>query len=318
VKSRLTISLTGGLGNQLFQLAAGLALRGRKQLVITSVFGNPRLNVNMEPELLSFRIPEDIELTSTSSAPYFLKKVSGYLLRIGVRPRKFEKIYFFSKLIKLLGSFLFTFYFKSPTFVKFSKGIGYHTFHSIKGNSLLFGYFQSYQWVATDEVKKQMMELVPKYNSPAVNEYELLAELEKPLVVHVRLGDYLNEKGFGNLPSSYYNDAITKALGMASFGSLWLFSDDVKEAKKILPSNITLPIRVIGQVQNSTALTFQIMRLGHGFVIANSTFSWWAAYLRFNLDAKIIAPAPWFRDFPEPIALIPNEWLRVDAKFPVF
>jgi len=318
VKSRLTISLTGGLGNQLFQLAAGLALRGSKQLVVTPVFGNPRLNAHMEPELLSFQIPKNIKLTSANSAPYFLKKVSGYLLRIGVNPRKFEKIYFFRKLIKLFGSFLFTFYFKSPTFVKFSTGTGYYSFHSIRGNSLLFGYFQSYKWVATDEVKKQMMELVPKGNSPEVNNYELLAESEKPLVVHVRLGDYLNEKGFGNLPSSYYNEAITKALRMASFGSLWLFSDDVNEAKKILPSNITLPIRVISQVQNSTALTFQVMRLGHGFVIANSTFSWWAAYLRFNLDAKIIAPTPWFRDFPEPIALIPNEWFRVDARFPVF
>jgi len=82
-------------------------------------------------------------------------------------------------------------------------------------------------------------------------------------------------------------------------------------ARNFLPADLVLPIRLVGQVNNSTALTFEIMRLGYGYVIANSTFSWWAAYLSRNLNSSVVSPDPWFTGIPEPTYLIPKGWKRI-------
>jgi hypothetical protein len=56
------------------------------------------------------------------------------------------------------------------------------------------------------------------------------------------------------------------------------------------------------------------MRLGHGFVIANSSFSFWGAMLaNRSEDIDVVAPEPWFSGMPEPRDLIPPNWLREKA-----
>ena len=82
-------------------------------------------------------------------------------------------------------------------------------------------------------------------------------------------------------------------------------------AREFLPKDCGLPIRMIDQVNGSTALTFEIMRLGYGYVLANSTFSWWAAYLTRNLEVEVVAPEPWFIGHPDPDLLIPRDWHRI-------
>jgi hypothetical protein len=60
----------------------------------------------------------------------------------------------------------------------------------------------------------------------------------------------------------------------------------------------------------STIETLEVMTHGSGFVIANSSFSWWGATLRQKVEAPVCAPAPWFRNIVEPLDIRPENWLN--------
>jgi len=193
--------------------------------------------------------------------------------------------------------------------------LGFSSIKHLKNQNLFFGYFQSYIWVDDPKIKAEMMSLDLKTPCQQISIYSELSRVEKPLIVHVRLGDYLFEKDFGIPSPKYYSSAITKALSLGTFHSIWLFSDSLEEARRYLPNELSVKIRKFHSVEFSTSLSFQIMRLGYGYVIANSTFSWWAAYLTRSQGAPVIAPDPWFKSIPQPKLLIPTSWILEKSEF---
>jgi len=313
VKNKITLSLTGGLGNQLFQLSAGLKISAGGQLNISTIYGKPRQNKEGRAEIFSFSLPGRVKNDSHKSAPWLVNKIAGYLLRIGIAPRGLEKFKFLLTLIRITITIVFNIFLKEMTSIIYAKNIGYTELKVKKGNSLIFGYFQSYRWAIDPNVKKEMMAIHVSEHADIVLEYSKLAEIEKPLIVHVRLGDYLNEKDFGIPSVSYYTKGIEHVLSFNKCSTIWLFSDDVELAKSFISEENNLPIRVFGQICDSTAVTFEVMRLGFGYVVANSTFSWWAAFLSKNSDVEVVAPDPWFAGINEPVDLIPINWKRMNS-----
>jgi hypothetical protein len=97
-----------------------------------------------------------------------------------------------------------------------------------------------------------------------------------------------------------------------SFTDIWVFSDEIELAKEKIPEIYLDRVRWIENVDNSSAASLDAMRLGHGYVIANSTFSWWGAMLSVNTEAPVVAPKKWFRNAPDPVDLIPDSWIRFD------
>ena len=312
-KSKVFISLTGGLGNQLFQLAAGLNLAKGSDLYLKISFGKPRKNNKGEIELSSFTLPDNVFVENTDKAPYFIAKIAGYLLRVGVAPRFIEKYELISKVIVGLSNIPLSIYLKERVSVVYSKNLGYSRINLKNKTNLVFGYFQTCYWVENPNVKNIMMNLMLRENVQDLELYKILADVEKPLIVHVRLGDYILEDNFGTLSEGYYRQSIEQILESGKCKSIWLFSDEIEKSEKLLPSDVNVPIRLFGDLNQSTAVTFQIMRLGHGYVIANSTFSWWAAYLAINQNVQIICPKPWFKGMSEPIGLIPTNWHRIEG-----
>jgi hypothetical protein len=310
-KTKIYISLTGGLGNQLFQLAAGLNLANGEDLYLNAAFGKPRKNSRGEPELLSFTLPDNVSFAISNNAPWFISKIAGYLLRVGVAPRGIEKYQIASRLIVVICSVPLSIFLKQRVSITYSKNLGYSPIIIENKRNLLFGYFQTFYWVEDPIIRKAMKNLSLKFESHELESFKELAEIEKPIIVHVRLGDYVLEKNFGTLSEDYYEESIDKIIQSGKCKSIWLFSDEMEKAKKLLPDNMGIPIRFVEQVDNSASVTFEIMRLGYGYVIANSTFSWWAAYLARNPDVEIIAPKPWFKDMHEPRDLIPKNWQRI-------
>jgi hypothetical protein len=311
--SKLTISLTGGLGNQLFQLAAGLSLSKNHQLYLTAAYGQPRINSKGQAEVLSFQLPSKVIFSDCSKAGWFASKVAGYLLRVGIAPKQFERSSFFRKALDFIASIVLSANIKELTRVTFSKNVGYSEVKIPSGNTLLIGYFQSHHWALDPEVKDLLMGIFPIGNPHVIERFRLLSIIEKPLVVHVRLGDYLNQSDFGIPSKDYYSVAIKKLLASKKYLKIWVFSDDLEGAKLRIPLDCDVGIRYIGSDEYSSAVTLEIMRVGNGYVIANSTFSWWAAFLSRNKDVEVVAPLPWFSGMKEPVDLIPNNWTRIES-----
>ena len=133
--------------------------------------------------------------------------------------------------------------------------------------------------------------------------------------MHVRRGDYLKEAKNDILSNHYYLTAIKYIVDKIEDPHFYIFSDDIECVKKNL--KIMQKHTFIDSNQNSEFYDIQLMNLCKHHIIANSTFSWWAAWLNKN-DKKIdIAPKIWLTDknaFEDTKNIIPKEWVCVKEK----
>jgi hypothetical protein len=309
------ISLTGGLGNQLFQLAAALSFFGGSKIKLEWGIGKPRLNALGLPELTSFVLPENVELLTYRKFSWLMSKSTGYILRMGTNPRWYEKNRFIQAFIKSLGELIGLFYFNEHRRVFSSDNIGYTALTPDNEASFVIGYFQSHVYASQSNVREKLLQICSLDSASIVSEFAALAEKESPLVIHIRLGDYKNEAHFGLLDENYFNTHLLNEWSTGRYKKVWLFSDEPNLALNYISSVEQEFIRVFDSPEFSTSTTFDLMRLGNGYIISNSTFSWWAAFLARNQSAKVIAPNPWFRNLADPDLIIPPAWTRVFASW---
>lgn len=314
---KVFIQLTGGLGNQLFQYSAGLSLsvKNNSELIFEQDLAKPRGSIANRAEILSFQLPRTPQtLNSSKLIPSpFMARVVGYALRTGIKPNKFESMQLIKKIQHICSAILISIFVRFPIRLQIGRGVGYSKLLDNHTNTYLIGYFQSYRYA---QANKELLQEIGIH--PIEEELEFYTEistLEMPLVVHCRFGDYLKEKDFGIPSAEYYQNAIHEIRKKRDFRSIWVFSDDLELAAEKLNLGNELPIRWINTVDNSITATIQAMRLGYGYVIANSSFSWWAAFLSHQSDANVIAPKPWFMNLESPFELIPPNWTEIDAGY---
>ena len=305
---KVRIFLTGGLGNQLFQTSAVLYFANSRKIEIDIINLNPRKNSKGQAEILSLNLPKSINFLEVKNKN-LIRKVIGYSLRSGYMPRKLESSFFFRKLRNSL-SFLTLFYFlRVPFFVRVSRDLGNDTnIQAGDQNEILIGYFQSE--LAAQEIKKIKKSLFQGVCEELYQEYLLLSQEEQPILVHVRLGDYLAEDSFGIMSAEYYRESVTNLWQSGRYKKIWLFSDQPNDAMARIPEELRDKTRLMDTESLESAETLRLMTVCKAFVIANSTFSWWGAYLRNEIDSPVFAPKPWFKGLPEPTNLIPSDWIR--------
>ena len=309
MKQKLRLFLTGGLGNQLFQLAAALHYQNGRSIVLDLETAKPRRNSSGRAEVTSLNLPRKIELVEKQREK-IVTKVFGYNLRSGYLPRKYENLKIFCHVRNFASAIILSFLLKEKLKVAVSKNLGFDDNLFIKErNELIIGYFQTYKVAHT--LLEYRDSLFDGLDNIEVLNYKALAESEQPLLVHVRLGDYLMEDNFGILGSSYYESATRIQWQTGVFKKIWLFSDQPADAIRQIPSDLRKFTRVIPGSHMESAETLKVMTFCKGFVIANSSFSWWAAYLREDQGSLVIAPQPWFLKLPEPNELIPLSWRRL-------
>lgn len=308
--TRTHVFLTGGLGNQLFQVAAALELSKTGSVVLHDTIGSPRVNELGLAEIESLQMPSRVKVARIKKSHNFISKVAGFNLRSGFDPSFIElKL---NPAVSLISSAVMTVFFKAVTCVKKSSSLGYDEKVGIaECDTLLIGYFQTYKYVEKLGIHNFLT--FPGSMQPKVSEYLKLSQDERPLVVHVRLGDYAQEDEIGILNYSYYESALWEIWNEEKFGKIWLFSDEPEQGLNRIPSSLREKVRIIDSKGFSSAETLEVMSFGHGFIIANSSFGWWGATLRRRPEAIVCAPNPWFQKLEDPRDIVPPNWMRISG-----
>jgi len=289
----IIIKLQGGLGNQLFQYALGrtLALRNSVPLFfdISEYSNSSKKNTQREYSLRYFNIPQ-----------------------IFATKEQIEKLKRHSYTHNFVRSF-FQRYFKKKTHI-FEKGLRYDpTVLKLKPPFYIEGYWQSEKYF--DSERKQIQEDVSLKDGISLENPVLSSVMQTSSVsVHIRRGDYISnqvaENFHGVLSVSYYQDAIRYITKHVEFPVFFIFSDDIDWVKK----NIQFPSSTIF-VSNKALFDYQelvLMSCCKHNIIANSSFSWWGAWLNKNANKTVIAPKKWFKNTKiNAEDIIPKSWIKI-------
>jgi hypothetical protein len=255
--------LYGGLGNQMYQYAAGLSLAKRLSTELfldlswfEEVKHQPELTLR-EYELNQFGIkPKEISLKE----------------RVDLRLRP-------------------------PTILK-ETFFGYdEEFEKLSGNIILDGYWQSYKYFENygDDLRRAFQ--FPKHPKPRNAKIIKKMKDTNSIVLHVRRGDYNTKRGkqfHGLIPLSYYNKAVESICKYVKNPTLFIFSDELEWCKQNLKYD--LPMEFIdSNSSNKGVEDMQLMVSCKHYIIANSSFSWWSAWLNPNPNKTVYAPKAWFK-----------------------
>ena len=154
---------------------------------------------------------------------------------------------------------------------------------------------------------------------PAVTNFVRRVSDEPSVALHVRRGDLVDDpyyaESVGTLGLSYYETALDRLKSRLPDARVYVFSDDPAWCARHLPKILPMEI-VSGQATHSPVEDFAAMRACRHFVVANSTFSWWTAWLGTHPDKQVISPARFFRQ-PRAweVDLLPDAWEKVEPGF---
>ena len=296
----------GGLGNQLFQLAAGFHLSASKNLSLD--YSAHKDGIAGSKDITEFILPSRLQVVDAFKFNYVQKRIINFCIRMSAldyTSMKLKRLRI--KMISITQSFLEVSY---PGKWRVNLGIGFDSNHEFRTSNYYIGYFQTYRYLDSFEVNGEMRKLTLHNPSEAFmkNRAEL-ANLDS-LVVHVRLGDYRNESLFGIPSKSYFHDAIAELWNPKVYSRISLFSNEIDAALEYIPEDLREYLWMPSEDLISTAETLEIMRYGRAYVLSNSSFSWWAAALSYVDSPSVVCPDPWFQSKSDPTDLIPKEWVR--------
>jgi Glycosyl transferase family 11 len=285
--------LNGGLGNQMFQYAAGRSLAERLGVPLKVDLSEFETYLLRRYELDKFNIGAGIATPEE-------------IARFIINPSRFQRKY--SRLAISLGFDINNIAFKE---IKHCYDV---TFNKIRHPMYLNGYWQSEKYFksAEDKLRNELC-LV---NKPDEANQKILDEIVQcPAVsLHIRRGDYVSDPSaalvHGLCSLDYYYSAIRYIAAHLDNPHFFVFSDDPQWVKDNL--NISHPVQfVVANGPDRGVEDMWLMKSCRHHIIANSSFSWWAARLNVTPDKIVIAPRNWFLDKKiDTKDLIPDQWQR--------
>jgi hypothetical protein len=300
----------GGLGNQLFQYSAALTFALRENTTVELVLiGDTRNRSNGEPEILEFPIARTSHINSkVIPFPNIVRRLSLLLLKASNYESKGMPSRYMRKSI-LVSFELALKLFTNRKFV-YPTGLGWDAKLTLpKGNFTLLGNFHSFAWVS-HEARAKMRSMLHLENIEELNYFRELAILEKPTAIHIRLGDYLEISELNVITKEYFARSLRYLQEKSRTENFWIFTNDEDSFRDYLPTEVLENIRVIPQ-HLSACETLEVMRMCDNYIISNSTFSWWGAFLSHNQEPIVVAPKNWFSKHPEPFRICPDDWVRL-------
>ena len=289
--SRINFELSGGIGNQLFQYSAAKYFEIKKEVKLAFInqVSNDFKNINFNPIKKLFKeIQFKENIFSKSYIIIFLWKIDRKLS---------NNISIYSKIRKIYSPKEIGFIQPEPNFTNVGK---------------IRGYFQSYKYAECSRVQIiQALNQLP--TSPwTINKLSEAIKV-KPISMHIRRGDYIQQSSrYGLLDESYYLIALSKLTKNTKEREIWIFSDDLDNALVEKISNIYKTVFINKPEGVSDLEVLLVMSKCSSHVIANSTFSWWGAYLSESSN-NVVSPKPWTISGLNPNELLPPNWITVDS-----
>jgi hypothetical protein len=293
----IVVKLMGGLGNQMFQYAAGRHLAHIR---------NTELKLD-----LSF-------LKTDAKGAYTQRDYAFDIFTLKGIFASEEEVLSFKKLSEnryrrfLFRKFPFLF---NKAYITESGNKYHKEFTNYPANTYLSGFWQSERYFSpvADIIRK---DFTFKESLQGLNK-ELAAKIKnsRSVSMHIRRSDYIINKDVLNFhgvcPPSYYTEGLAKITEKEKKPELFIFSDDIAWCKQ----NLIFDFPCTYVDHNYGDKSFEDMRLmslcKHN-IIANSSFSWWGAWLNNNTEKIIVAPKKWFND-PKAQSpdIYPADWIKI-------
>jgi hypothetical protein len=295
----VTVQLFNGLGNQLFQYAAGRRLALRLGVPFRLVHHDPQAELPGRPSLLQqYAIASDIRrmtaldrLVVTTKPQY---RVASQLARLANRIQLFHQ---------------------DPTKIAepFEFDLDTHA-----RSAYLSGYFQESGLVREIEaILRRELSLLHPLHATSQQYADRIRAYRRPVSIHLRRGDYLTTFGpSGLLGMSYYELAMEQMLERFPDACFFVFSDDLPYAKFWASAYPRMTVVDCNDERLSHECMY-LMSLCHHHIIANSTFSWWGAWLNPRRDKQVIAPDTWLGHPTASLRVSCPEWHLLSTQRPL-
>ena len=288
----MTVHSMGGLGNQLFIYAAGLAAADSAGARLRVDLGQHAARSDRPPQLEQLGLPADyVDIGMGRQRSRLARRASRWIPVADTVPEACS--------YREAG-----FPFQADV-LRQSPG------------RCMFGYFQSWRYVTPvadllrlrfDQVRASRLASM----APFIDD----VSASSSITLHVRRGDYLHPGAsdfHGVASADFYRQAVGTLRRMGFDGALHVFSDDLPSARAELAGLGDLVS--YGEASLDPIDEMLLMSSAAALVTANSSFSWWAGWLGDRPDRPVIAPRPWFDD-PTVDArdLLPPHWLTLDRR----
>lgn len=269
-KNKIVLRLAGGLGNQLFQFSAAIILARRRSLPFESILIDTRF-------LASYDAKHEYEISFISDFFPGVQVGPQHTLFASMASRfRLAKIF-----DKKLGSFELISSVAHLNAVCSSR--------STAANFILDGYFQHTDVLFAEDDRIRIRAALLSARCSLIDQ----VKAGFPTIgVHIRRGDYVTSKSaakvFRNIPIEYYDEAIM-LLGCKK--RILVFSDDRYLSARYAARIGGVDVR---KLNLSLQDEFSLLMSCDDHIIANSTFSWWAAYFGHKVGGRVIAPKLWY------------------------
>lgn len=282
------VRFLGGLGNQMFQYAFYMALEHQFKEVKADINGYNNYNLHNGFELEPvFGI--EIEKASTFAIKLYDPSCREWSIRKLRRILNLKNAYQEEKILFSYDDSIFR----------------------DQSNCLYWGYWQNEQYFS--KIASLIRDRF-KFKTPLDEQNNALAEeilSSNSISVHIRRGDYLKDPLLGGICDvAYYKRSIDLMTFKVQMPKYIIFSDDIDWCRNNL--QLTDPIFVSWNKGKRSYIDMQLMSLCKHNIIANSSFSWWAAWLNNNEKKIVIAPQNWVNDpLYKNINIAQKEWLSI-------
>lgn len=287
----------GGLGNQMFQYAAAknLAFLHKTDLLLDVSFLHEKNHgenfTNRDFELDCFNL--DAKHASADEIIGYIKKANS------------------KGLFRLIGSGIHTFTENQFNF--------HQDFFQLPKNCLLEGYFQTEKYFISNE---KIIRRDFSFKSGPLHDVKMVLnhiENSESVSIHVRRGDFISNaytnRFHGSCTIEYYQEAVNVISSKLTSPFFYVFSDDINWCKthfKSIPNFVFVDGNFAGHDD------LRLMSNCKHHIIANSSFSWWGAWLGKNEEQIVIAPKQWFNPEAQLYGklidtsdLYPKGWLKL-------